>query len=239
MDSNIIDEQSEWHGKGKQGCLFASYLSRNPENKAGIIRHVLHGTINDDFIGKINECIREAMLDDSSQMLSIILPSIRTDTDLFRFIGLIQKLSNWEVESEIEEGLILIKMKVHLLDEVDESSNQILSWVLGFGPFNQFAKTRQSPYTEIVLATKSKQVLKQLHQRHNLYQQFEASQERKGHPDGSHLADIFIKGITDDLEKDKRFWKGTSDHKKSILASASDFNAKAKITFSLLDGAPL
>lgn len=109
--------------------------------------------------------------------------------------------------------------------------------MLGFGLFDFFPKTRQSPHFEIIVPTKSKSFFKERFSKYSHFQHFYDSWNRKGEINSAHLADIHIDKITDDVHKDNKFLKGTSNLKKTILEGVggdyNDIRAKAKISFSI------
>jgi hypothetical protein len=234
-DQQVINAQVDWHSKGSQGCSFAQYLHTHSENLESIHRVVLSGSLSDEIIDEMKAGFARMTQVPTNQILSFIIPSITTNTDLADFVGLIRKnASSWRIESDVEQNLVLMKISVPMVGESDSNGVQVYAWMLSFGPFEHYAPTRKSPYFEILLATKSKQQLKTQYSRFSLHKQLPDSQERKGAEHDAHLADLYIRGLTNDIPKDKKYWSGAINMKKAKLGGASDFNAKARVTLTLL-----
>ena len=127
-------------------------------------------------------------------------------------------------------------MKIRVsLQEKDETGQNIYSWALGFGNFSFFPKTRRSPYFEISLLVKSKYYLQRVFDKHSLTQHTPESIDRGTTPFDAHLADLYIKNVTDNNKRDKSFWNASRKQKKILLTNNNKFDdtdAKAKITFS-------
>ncbi len=238
MDNDqIIAEQSAWHAKTLQGCIFAAYLFQKLPKESNIHRISLNEPISKDLILKISELITEHINRIDSFLISIILPQIIKKEHLIEFIELSQQNTSWVIDnSELWGDLKLVKIRVPL-NEKNEKGEMIFAWMLGFGKLDFFPKTRQSPYFEIIVPTKSKYFYKNNFNKYSLTQHTPGSKDRGVKDIEAHLADVYIKGITDDDYMDNSLWDSTSKRKYKILTESgtlpfNDTNAKAKITFS-------
>lgn len=216
----IIEIQKDWHKLGQQGCKFAQFLSLNPLEHGWLISVVNVSTQDPwekEIIFNLNKQVSQSIRDSNTQALSLIFPLIKSHLDLINLINAFNKLSNWFIEpgDQIEipgkPPLINIGIRVAL------NSEGVLAEVLGFGPFDFFSETRQSPFTEIVFVTKPK----------IFPQRFE---KMNSDPQKAYLADMPLRMETKVGEK---MWAGTFAHKKKILANFDDPRAKARVTFSV------
>jgi hypothetical protein len=168
-------------------------------------------------------------------LLSFILPSITHLDDLLRFIEFSKSETDWKVlDNDVYDGKRIVRIRVPM-DEVDTNGNKTHAWMLGFGPFNFFPLTRQSPYFQIMLITKSKSFFKETYNKYSLTQHLQNAKDRGGDVYDAHLADIYIKTVTDNAEMDANLWGNSSKRKWQLLRKGGqehDANAKAKVTFS-------
>lgn len=243
----VLRVQSVWHKSAKQGCYYAVFMSRNPE-QYDWKRICIKGIVSEELLNKINSEIVASMKDNNIQALSIILPDVLSNKDLTKFVEIAKKVTKWKILSKkiAHTNFTLIKINVNI-GETTEIGTEVGAWILGFGKFDFFAKTRQSPYTEIAMTVKSKQYFKSKYNKHSVYQYTPKSQHRdkkmKSAHD-AHLADIHLSGRTDDVKKDKKLWEGTQKHKRIILNLPLDIDAedksddprsKAKVAFVIKD----
>lgn len=226
-------DQMEWHKHGKQGCMYAQVLSRkfDPENPFWI-RKVLELEIQEELILEIKSVVDACVQNDNNQAISIIIPKIQTVADLIKFLTLLKykyPAINFEVDETSIENHTLIAIRLPSILEPDKSF-----WVLGFGNFDFFPKTRQSPAFEIVLATKTKEYLYKKYNRFSHFQPTEHSKNRGGKLDSAHLADMQIEGITEKHRKDNSLWDSTKNLKEAVLGEMyGDIRSKAKNSFTL------
>jgi hypothetical protein len=233
----IVEAQRQWHAKSNQGCLFAAYLYNKTPPESNFNRICLDRSLSKDLIGDVAGAIAEHISNENSFILSIILPKLTTVEHLREFIELAKTNTNWTIDdSELWQKHRLVKVRVPL-NEINEKSEAVFGWLLGFGPFVFYPKTRQSPYFEILTPTKSKAFLKQKFNKHSLTQHTEKTVDRGGTSADAHLADVYIKDLTDHDTRDQKNWTATSARKRKVLTQSDtipfdDTNAKAKISFS-------
>lgn len=236
-ESKILEQQAMWHNRSLQGCVYAGYIfSKNP-SEVGLTRLCLLEATNKKLIDTINKLVAAKINDDNNCILSILLPNILSLPDFLSFLELCKTYSDWSIEdNEVYQNNRLVKIRVPLNSSI-ENEEQIFSWVLGFAPFEFLPHTRQSPYFEIMIPTKTKEYLKNKFQRITPTKQTSDTRDRGGTIIEAHLADVFIKGITDNPKMDNNLWANSIKRKNQILSnfgqkSFDDSNAKAKITFS-------
>jgi|GEM_PF-3496391 len=208
-------------------------------------------TISDENVENIckraDELIQEAISDESVFALSLIIPYLNSINRLEKFVETVRDLPNWNVTTDRIESTNerLVRINYNLAEKSSSGENRVI-WILGFGNFSCFAKTRQSPYTELAMTVKSKQFFKQKFRRFSLSKHHPESIDRDPKSkatDEGHLADIHLAKITDDINTDRKFWKGTQLRKRRILGISLDTDSergysdtqktKARLTFVL------
>ncbi|MBS0647230.1 MAG: hypothetical protein JSR97_11680 [Verrucomicrobia bacterium] len=244
----IISKQIEWHGHSAQGCIFAAFLYKKDPPEAKVKRICLNQDIDKDLVTKVFSFIKESIVNPDVYVVSIIMPQLISKDQLIGFISLCKESTDWVIsDTDLWKEFRLVKIRVPL-GEMDEEGKPIYSWMLGFAPLNFLPYTRQAPFFEIILPTKSKYFLKEKFKKYSLTKHFEDSIDRGGSADEAHLADIYIKDVTDNRKRDKNMWENTGNYtdangivnygrKHKILTDSGridfdDTNAKAKITFS-------
>lgn len=244
----IIQKQIEWHGRSSQGCIFAAYLFKKDPPESKVKRNCFDREINKDLIDEVFSLIKKSINDPDTYVLSIIFPRINTKKQLIDLISLFKEYTDWQIDdSDLWKDHKLVKVRVPL-NQKDSNDKEIYSWMLGFAPLEFLPLTRQAPFFEIILPTKSKYFLKEKFGKYSFTQHFSDSQDRGGSTDEAHLADIYIKDVTDNTIRDKQMWDNTSNYvdevgnvnygrKYKVLTDSGrldfdDTNAKAKITFS-------
>jgi len=232
-----LERQANWHNRSLQGCLYAGYIFRNNPAEVGLERLCLIEPTNKKLIATLKDLIATKINDDNNCILSIVLPNIVSLSNLLSLLDLCKTYTDWLIEDdEVYQENKLVKIRVPLPSSI-ENEEQTFSWVLGFGPFEFLPQTRQSPYFEIMIPTKTKEYLKNKFNRMTPTKQSNDSKDRGGTIVEAHLADVFIKNITDNLTIDNILWTNSIKRKNQILSnfgkdSFDDSNAKAKITFS-------
>lgn len=210
-----------WHHLGQTGCRFAQLLRKNPEETGWQIE-VIPGSdekaISPEALDHAKQTVELAIQDVNSEMISLIFPGVTSPNSLISLINSLNTLSGWivvaseePIETDLRGPLINIAIRVVL------NNDSVLSWILGFGPFEFLAATRRSPFTELAIRTKpkiSKPTFAELN------------------PDllAAHLADI---PVTVSSNVFHHLWSSTKHTKRNILGLANDTTAKAKVTFTI------
>lgn len=238
MNDYIIDKQVKWHSGSNQGCLFAAALMKIDPIKGKVNRHCLDKVLSKELFEEIKSIINKQILNQDCYILSLILPQIIDYEGLVSFIEYSKIYTDWLIldkDISLDNGHKVIRIRVPL-GEQDETGQEIYAWMIGFAPLAFLAPTRQSPYFEIMIITKSKKFLKEKYNKYSYTQHLEDSVDRGGELQDAHLADVYIEGYTDCPYKDNAFWGYSSLRKWSILKKKNhdyDSDAKAKVTFSL------
>jgi len=205
-DSEIIDAQVEFYHSNGAGCGFAAYAARDT------VKFGWHHKVLPAEEKEIDLAIERAIKESTVSTLSLIFPAQR---DLNGLLNLIRVLSGCTYvylgQDEWFEGYRCVGFRTRIVD--------MHSWVSGFGPFSFFPKTRQAPYTEIVMRVKS---------RPNY-----SKTMKKSPPGVLHLADMDMLDIPDATFK--QMWGKSHERTARILGHKPNLMSAAKTTFVLPD----
>jgi hypothetical protein len=197
--------QLKFYVDGKAGCAFAALAAKTPE-WYGWRQAVL--PVETSIIQAATE---QAIVDPKTSMISLIFPSVNDLQGLQTLITTLGKSGVFQLDHEKEhEGFRCIGLRARV--------GNLESWVSGFGPFDFFPATRQSPYSEIAFRVKARPDYKQF---------------IKKAPEGViHLADLDFFG---DLSwaAFQTIWKATLTRTKEILGHEPDLRSAAKTTFAI------
>ena len=202
----LIKKQLDFYKDGLDGCRFAQYAAKNP----GALGWG-HTVIERPSIKKIDEEIERAIKDPKIMQLSIILPNIKSKQDLLNLVSILKdsKLLYFE-ENDTFADYILYKLRLRLYGKE--------SWVSGFAPMDFLPKTRQSPYTELVVRVKDKPPYKKgIH---------------KPTPENEiHLANLQVPKLSKKEFTD--MFVDSIKHTTEVLGHKADELAAAKVTFAI------
>jgi len=201
----IANQQLEFFKRCRAGCLFAAVAARNP-TKYGWKQQVVVRYSTEE----IDKLISEAIESPKVTMLSLIFPTVTSPEALVEFIHTLQQCDSIFLEQATShEGATCLGLRAHI--------NSLSSWISGFGPFEFFPKTRQSPYTEITLRVKPRPAFKWV--------------MKQSPPNVIHLADLDMLGIADALFK--TLWYSTFARVEKVLGHKPNTQSAAKTTFSV------
>lgn len=192
----LTELQRDWHRQGGNGCVFARLAARRGE-AAGWRSRVA---------GDLAQDLAEALHDPDCQVFSLLFPGVTTPTAL---VELCRHPALLLQHTERVGPLTAVSLRV----KVDE---EVLAWVMGFGPFPFLPATRQAPVTELVLRTKPKSGW--LYAKH--------SHDR----DAAHVADIPLalpEACWDPL------WDATHAATRQVLKGEPDVLSAARTTFTV------
>lgn len=228
IDNNIVKNETEiwnnesyisiihrhWHGEGRNGCIFALLASRRAEQLGWYdlaitesIEDIENGSTNSLIEAKINEAINNPRC----EVLSLLFSKITSDKDLARLIAHMITLPVIKlVDENVFDDLVALALRIPL------DNNNVLSWLMAFGPYSYFPETRQSAVTEISIRVKTKPKK----QFHKLSKDFDAA----------HLADLPLDYKEDVMEKT---WENTYRRTRLILGQEPNIISAAKTTLSL------
>lgn len=214
--------QLDWHLRAQHGCRFAQILAKDATQLgwgAIVVQINNHENIKGLIAGEVRNQLHAAIGSPDVLAVSVLFPGISTPDALINLLFQLQTELGWTLsvpgEDTFDPGdgrppLKRVLVRVTL-------SESVLSWALGFGPFDFLPVTRRAPLTEIAFAVKPK-VLPLRSSRLN------------ADPATAHLADVPVP-IEDALFD--RLWADTEQGKKLLLGRDDDPTAKAKVTFAV------
>jgi len=212
----VLDIQKHWHSQGQTACKFAQILARSDQ------REWHHRIINGSFgnaTGKRAEevvsAVEETLHSSDVEALSIVLPRLTSPTDLTELLRRLDDLPGWRVQTTASMGLggigyVDVAVRVALSKFVD-------SWVLGLGPFNFLPRTRQSPFTELMVRTKPQ---KAPYTRSDL----------RADPTAAHLADLPVDVTPHTF---RSLWSVSKRLRETMMRNDVAPAARARVTFSI------
>jgi len=203
-DELVKGVQRHWHTKGQSGCVFAQIVATRAD-ELGWDSYVARNTRAETILPVINEAIANP----GCQNLSLLFPDITTGNMLRDLILELARQDIVRINATREfQDLVIIELRTPISDSAE-------AWLVGFGPFDFFPKTRQAPIVEIAIRTKLKPV--------DLNSQL--NQDARA----AHLADIPI-----DLDDDRfsSVLVATKERIKQIIGDESRETSKAKVTFT-------
>lgn len=210
----LPEVQHHWHGRGQNGCVFAQAIACNAADRGwrmSVIDKPLSSLQNPDDLLQIDDLIQASIADPCVQIQSLLFPHVTQPAELVGLVKAISTTPSIFIAKEVHyDYLSTIALRTVI------GEGRVLSWLMGFGPFEFFPNTRQAPITEIAIRVKTKpdKIF------HKLNQDREAA----------HLADTPI--FMNDLVAE-RLWQATYAKTRNILGGVPDHFSAAKVTFSL------
>lgn len=202
-----------WHGEGQNGCIFA-LLSARGADKRGWTDFVVTEMVDDidnNLLSLIEKKILSSIKDPKCQILSLLFSNITTTRDLIKLIKKLLSIEIIQLENEsIFDDWITLALRVPL------NTENVLSWLMAFGPFDYFPKTRQSPIIEIAIRVKEKPI--------DLFYRLNNDRET------AHLADLPLDYEDKVME---RIWNNTLKRTRTILSEEPNHFSAAKTTFTI------
>ena len=206
----------DWLFRPQVGCIFAQLLAQ-PVYRTGVRTVVVRGRygsgIHEELAGNVAAAVKNSVLDESTEALSVLLPQILEVESLSRFVWKLSQQPGWNIEQERlwRRTLVLVGLRV-------EIGTGVVAETLGMGPFEVFPTTRQCPVTTLEVRTKTKGA--------------KVSHLSKTHL-AAHLADIPVDHIMTPKKHGALRKKFTPWLKKRVLGNRGDLRAKAGITYSI------
>lgn len=212
-DKLVIATQRHWHTHGQNGCVFAQVAATRADD-VGWDSRVLskEGLLSEgkNVVHKIDEIFEGAINNEGNQNLSLLFPNIETPQQL---VTLLKDIRDTSTKIIVHDTQLTDYTVLALRGKL---GGGVLSWLVGFGPFDFLPLTRQSPITEIAIRTKKKPEI--------IFHKL--NQDR----DAAHLADIPL-GLNDKL-MDTLLDK-TKSRTGEILAGTSRKLSSAKVSFAI------
>lgn len=205
--------QRHWQAQGQNGCVFGQVAASRAE-KFGWEANVFSRPIdeleqNPAIIPMFNEMLDRAIADPNCEALTYLFPRVTTIEDMTRLTRLMLRLDRMSIDEKEYEDKAVIGLRADLGDD-------ITSWVVGFGPFQYFTRTRRSPIAEILVRVKPKPD-----------EMFYRLSKKEGI---AHVGDIPTH--LDDKVME-RLWDATAVRVKQILEDTPRETSAAKVTYIL------
>jgi len=215
----IVAIQQDWHRQGQNGCKFAQFIVQKRSEHGWETAVFVMGKAPwpRQAVEDVGDTVADAIRDPGINAVSLVFPDVRVVERLCSLITALGQRPGWRVD-ELEQYASLPERPpvVALAVRVRLNDQGALAWALGFGPFAFLPPTRQSPFTEIALASKPKR-----------------GPVREGlTPDqlAAHLADIPVRLNKQSFDS---MMVKTKANRRMILAGVDDPTAKAKVTFAV------
>lgn len=204
MDQVILKRQLQFYVQGKVGCAFAALAATDPERYGWYHHEVSPSSEN------IDRTIEAAICDPDTSTCSLLFPEVDSTTKLLALTRDLQRCRTVFLDQEtVYEKARCLGFRVRV--------EGLISWASGFGPFEFFPATRQTPIAELVFRAKP---------RPNYAWVFKPA------PEGViHLADMDMLGLAEATLR--TLWGVSFEKTAAILGHPPDPRSAAKTTFSI------
>jgi hypothetical protein len=207
--------QRAWHVRGQSGCQFARLAAHEADtlrwdclvlNEDGV-------RVPDSRLQDLDRQVRAALLDRGCEVLSILLPGLRSPRAVTPLMRRLTRLTGFWCEVDVTDST---GHRMHLRYPVAAG---VHAWVMAFGPFDFLPNTRRGPSFELVVRTKKKPpwIFHRLNQDRGV----------------AHLADAPLE--MSDLRWEHR-WQSTLRRTRMILGGEPDDVTAAKATIVVPHG---
>ena len=144
--------QRHWLSTAQTGCNFARVMVSNPQKygwETVVLSHSPKEVRTQQWRDLVDAALFRAIHSPDCQVISLLFPRIVKPADL---VGLLQSIfltKHVTLEAQPHEASVTtVGLRVQVED--------VMSWVLGFGPFDFMPTTRRSPVTDLTLRVKPK-----------------------------------------------------------------------------------
>ncbi len=216
--------QFDWHSRAQHGCRFAQLISQNAKTHGWGTVVVSKLKTNTKALRELTSAIRRSIDDPAVLAVSILAPEITALSDLVQLLRLLRDELGWHVSSTTHvddrgESRTLVAARIPLIASSSTKivRSEVLSWVVGFGPFDAFPITRRSPCVELAFASKPKEFPLR-------------SSRLNGDPSTAHIADV---PVPIDDGAFERMWDNSIEGKRVLLGNTDPKLARARVTFAL------
>lgn len=209
-DNTIADIQNTWHVKGNNGCIFSQVIASNVERYNW--KKTIIGSLDQNTPEQVDSVVNDAITNPEIRLLSLIFPTVKSVENLRDLCEMLSTVTQtiFLLEDKYVDGLVALSYRTGL------DNGQVLAWIMGFGPYDFFAQTRQAPFTEFVIPVKQKP--DNTYHRHN--------QDKTS----AHVADQHIP--LDDKVLD-RIWVNTFKKTEKTLGHKPNIFSGARTTVTL------
>ncbi len=209
----VLKMQRHWQAQGQNGCVFGQVAASKSEEfgwEANVFsRRISELEQDSTVIPQLNSLLYQAIASPNCEALTYLFPRVTTIEDMVRLTKLMLKLDHITVDEGEYEDKAIIGLRADI-------GGNITSWVVGFGPFSFFTKTRQAPIAEIVIRVKPKPE-----------EMFYKLTRKEGI---AHLGDIPT-NLDDKVME--RLWDATYLRVRQVLQDTPRVTSSAKVTYVL------
>jgi hypothetical protein len=205
--------QRHWHEQGQTGCLYAKTLARKaaPWQWSALVLGVKDGdglpVVDAD---RVERALQAAIDAPGADIVSLLFPRVCSLSGLKKLIAdLTSRTSISSFEVREHPGAVIIGLRMGI------KATGALSWIMAFGPFAAWPRTRRGPVLELAIRVKPKP--------HDLFYKLNDD------PAAAHLADTQFGA---DLETMERLFERTASTTRDVLGHDPDHLTAAKATFS-------
>lgn len=142
----VAATQASWFASGHSGCVFARLAALKDHGWHFIVSDPLDSNAAD----QVAATVRSLQRDPTCEVVSLVLPSIRTEVDALEAIAKLCEADLLFVEQAVLDG---DKRSAYVRLPIDD---EVVAWVMAFGPFVNMPPTRRSPYFELAMRVRSK-----------------------------------------------------------------------------------
>ncbi|HET8815698.1 MAG TPA: hypothetical protein VFM51_12190 [Solirubrobacterales bacterium] len=201
-----------WHQTGQTGCLFARHLARNiaPLQWPYLVLAGQGDELRESIPETVPFALKSAIAFEECEILSLLFPQITRVSELLELCTALARDTEITMEEDRSHpNWVTVALRLDITGE------EQLSWIMAFGPFNQWPQSRRAPITELAIRVKPKpdQLFHKLNQDHA----------------AAHLADTPLPVNEEQMEA---IFERTGQATRDVLGGDPDFRSAAKTTFS-------
>src|SRR3990167_5970766 len=145
--------QRHWQAQGQNGCVFGQVAASKAEKfgwKANVFSRPIAELEQDPtIVPRLNTLLEQAITSPTCEALTYLFPRLSNIEDMTRLTRLMLRLDRISIDEAEYEDKAIIGLRADI-------GNGVTSWIVGFGPFDFFTRTRQAPIAEIVARVKPK-----------------------------------------------------------------------------------
>jgi hypothetical protein len=203
--------QRDWHIRGQTGCMFARLAALQAANLRWV--YLVSTGTDPRAAALIRDEVQETVKEPDSQVLSILMPKVRSAPDAIAAIRSLTSQSPFWMERDETVGDY---HQQYVRCSINDNGQYLDAWVMAFGPFAFMPNTRRGPYFELAIRIKMKPtcLFHRLNQDRNI----------------AHLADVPLEMSGNHWE---HRWTSTLRRTRMILGGEPNEISAAKATFSV------
>ncbi|GII86197.1 hypothetical protein Ssi03_41870 [Sphaerisporangium siamense] len=209
------EAQRDWHVRGQTGCQFARLVARDADSVRWdyIVADASPSEGCSGGWAKVSNAVQDAIADRSCQIVSVLLPDVRTGAAAVDAIRGLVAVGPWWLEvDEVTAG----HLRLHLRFPI---GGGVQAWVMAFAPLDFLPATRRGPYFELAVRVKPKPEW--------IFHRLTPDREV------AHLADVPLQ-MSD--ERWEHRWASTLRRTRMILGREPDEVSAARSTLTVPEG---